>query len=65
MDSLLVTLGFTKSKVDSNLCFMVEGRRLVMLLLCVAHYFIGMEVWTREVCSRDPDDGLHHHTYGI
>ena len=28
-----------------------------------------MEVWTREVCSRDPeevqDDGLHDQTYGI
>ena len=35
------------------------------------HYFLGMEVWTREVCIRDPeevqDDGLqgHDHTYGI
>ena len=35
------------------------------------HYILGMEVWTREVCSRDPeeawDDGLqgHDHTYGI
>ena len=36
--------------------------------LGMMHY---MEVWTREVCSRDPkevwDDGLqsHGHTYGI
>ena len=35
------------------------------------HYIIGMEVWKREVCSRDleevQDDGLqgHDHTYGI
>ena len=35
------------------------------------HYILGMEVWKREVCSRDPqevqDDGMqgHHHTYGI
>ena len=33
------------------------------------HYFLGMEVWTKEVCSRDleevQDDGLHEHTYGI
>ena len=35
------------------------------------HYILGMEVWTREVCSRDPkevqDDGIqgHDHTYGI
>ena len=35
MDSFLMSLGFTKSKVDSNLCFKVEGRRVVMLLLYV------------------------------
>ena len=35
------------------------------------HYVLGMEVWTREVCSRYPkevhDDGMqgHDHTYGI
>ena len=35
------------------------------------HYVLGMEVWTRKVCSRDleevQDDGLqgHDHTYGI
>ena len=35
------------------------------------HYVLGMEVWTREVCSRDPeevqDDGMqgHDHNYGI
>ena len=28
-----MTLGFTESKVDSNLCFKVEGGRPVMLLL--------------------------------
>ena len=39
--------------------------------LGMMHYVIGMEVWTREVCSRDTkevqDDGLqgHDHTYGI
>ena len=35
MDRLLMTLGFTKSKVDSNVCFKVKGERSVMLLLCV------------------------------
>ena len=74
----MVTLGFTESKVDSNLFFKVEGRRLVMLLLCVdallsryggvAEYRWNIP-WTKEVCSRDPeeiqDDGLHEHTYGI
>ena len=73
-------LGFTESKADSNLCFKVEGRRLVMLLLCVdtpfsRHGGVAECGWNipqkREVCSRDPkevqDDGLqgHGHTYGI
>ena len=73
-------LGFTESKVDSNLCFKAEGGRLVMLLLCVNALFSrhGGVVecrWnlprTREVCSIDTeevqDDGLqgHDHTYGI
>ena len=75
-----MTLGFTESKVDSNLCFKVEGGRPVMLLLCVDAIFsrhgrVAEYGWnisrTREVCSRDPeevqDDGLqgHGHTYGI
>ena len=94
-------LGFTESKADPNLCFKVEGRRPVMLLLYVddlfltreeklikfarrilatefkikdlgmMHYVLGMEVWIREVCSRDPeevqDNGKqgHDHTYCI
>ena len=33
MGILLMTLGFTESKVDSNLFFKVEGKRPVMLLL--------------------------------
>ena len=36
---LLMTLSFTESKVDSNLCFKVEGERPVMLLLCVNGLF--------------------------
>ena len=40
MDRLLMTLGFTKSKTDSNLCFKVEGRRIVMLLLYVDDLFL-------------------------
>ena len=35
MDRLLMTLGFSESKVDSNLFFKVEGGRAVMLLLYV------------------------------
>ena len=75
-----MALGFTESKVDSNLCFKVEGKRPVMLLLCVDALFsrhVGVAEcgWSlpqiREACSRDPeevrDDGLqgHDHTYGI
>ena len=72
-----MTLGFTESKVDSNLCFKVEGGRPAMLLLCVDALFPrygGVEEcrwnlpWTREVCNRDPEEvqdyGLHDHTYG-
>ena len=33
------------------------------------HYVLSMEVWIREVCSRNPeqvqDDVLYDHTYGI
>ena len=75
-----MTLGFTKSKVDSYLCFKVEGGRPVMLLLCVDALFsrnggVAKCGWNlpriREVCSRDveevQDDGMqgHDHTYGI
>ena len=40
MDSLLMTLGFTKSKADSNIFFKVEGGRTVMLLLYVNDLFL-------------------------
>ena len=37
---LLMILGFTESKVDSNLCFKVEGGRPVMLMLYVDDLFL-------------------------
>ena len=40
MDSLLVNLGFTESKEDSNLFLKVEGGRLVMLMLYVNDLFL-------------------------
>ena len=40
MDSLLMALGFTKSKAYSKLCFKVEGGRLVILLLYVDDLFM-------------------------
>ena len=75
-----INLGFTKSKLDSNLFFKVEVGRPVMLLLCVDALFsryggVAECGWNlpraREVCSIYPkevhDDGLqgHDHTYGI
>ena len=41
MDSLLMTLGFTESKADSNLFFKVEGGIPVMLLLYVDDLFLA------------------------
>ena len=35
-----MTLGFTESKEDSNLCFKVEGKRPVMFLLYVYDLFL-------------------------
>ena len=40
MDILLMALGFTESKEDSNLYFKVEGGRPVMLLLYVDDLFL-------------------------
>ena len=40
MDSLLMTLGFTENKADSNLFFKVEGGRPMMLLLHVNDLFL-------------------------
>ena len=67
VDDMFVTredglIAHTKRKLDAKF----EMKDLGMM-----HYFLGMEVWTWEVCSRDPeevqDDGLqgHVHTYGI
>ena len=39
MDNFLMSLGFTKSKENSNLYFKVKGRRPVMLLLYVDDLF--------------------------
>ena len=43
MDSFLMSLGFTKSKADSNLYFKFEGRRPEILLLYVDDMFITSE----------------------
>ena len=46
MDRLLMTLGFTKSKVDSNLYFKVEGGIPVMLMLYIDDLFL---TWKEEL----------------
>ena len=43
MDNFLMSLGFTKSKEDSNLYFKVEGGRTVILLLYVDDMFLTGE----------------------
>ena len=43
MDNFLVSLGFTKSKADSNLYFKVESGIPVMLLLYVDDLFLTGE----------------------
>ena len=43
MDNLLMALGFTESKADSNLYFKVECWRPVMLLLYVDDMFLAGE----------------------
>ena len=40
MENLLMTLGFTESKEDSNLYFKVEGERIVMLRLYFNDLFL-------------------------
>ena len=43
MDNLLMGLGFTESKLDSNLYFKVEGRIPLMLILYVDDLFLTSE----------------------
>ena len=43
MDNFLMSLGFTKSKAESNHYFKVEGGRSVMLLLYVDDMFLTRE----------------------
>ena len=71
MDRFLMNLGFIESKVDSNLCFKVEGEIPVMLLLCVDALRSRHRGVDKGTMSRDAeevqDDGLQgqDHIYGI
>ena len=52
MDKLLMTLGLTENKEDSNLCFKVEGGRPVMLRLYVDDLFLTGKVELIKVARR-------------
>ena len=71
MDRLLMTIVFTKSKGIPTFASRLKVEDQWCSCYVSMHYFLGMEVWTREVCNRDPeevqDDGLqgHVHTYCI
>ena len=67
-----MTLRFTKSKVDSNLFFNIEGGRLVMLLLHVDDLFLkGKEELIRVARRRlvaefeMKDLGIMHYFLGM
>ena len=67
-----MSLGFTKSKADSNLYYKVEGDRLVLLLLYVDDLFLtGVEELiseTKEKLSSEfemKDLGLMHYFLGL
>ena len=70
MDNLLMALGFTESKADSNLYFKVEGRRIVMLLLYDL-FLTGKEELVRDARRRlavefkIKDLGMMHYFLGM
>ena len=55
-----MTLGFTESKEDSNLCFRVEGERPMMLLLYVGDLFLieKRNSLKLQTCCQVRDEGL-------
>ena len=72
MDSLLMSLGFAKSKSDSNLYYKVEGDRPILMLLYVDDLFLtGVEELiseTKETLSFEfemKDIGLMHYFLGL
>ena len=72
MDRLLMTLGFTESKADSNLYYKVEDGNPVMLLLYVDDLFVtGMDGFiadTKRKISTEfemKDLGMVHYFLGM
>ena len=69
---MLMALGFTESKADSNLCLKVEGGRPVMLLLYVDDLFLtGKEELIKDAIRRlvakfeMRDLGMMHYFLGM
>ena len=69
MDSFPMRLGFTKSKVDSNLYFKVEGRRPMMFLLYVndpvAEYMDKFFSWGGWLCFLQEDKIQYHYIFPL
>jgi hypothetical protein len=72
IDSFLMSLGFTKSKVDSNLYFKVMNDEHIILLLCVDDFFlIGEEKLITDYKKKLAAEfemkylGLMHHFLGL
>ena len=72
VDSFLMSLGFTKSKVDPNLYFKVMNHEPVILLLYVDDLFLTGEEKLMTDCKKKlvakfemKDLGLMHYFLGI
>ena len=72
MDILLMTLGFTESKADSNLYYKVEEGNPVMLLLYVDYVFVigtdGLIANTKRNLAAEfemKDLGMMHYFLGM
>ena len=52
IDGFLTSLGFTKSKPDSNLYYKIEGDRLMILLLYVDYLFLTGEDKPINECKK-------------
>jgi hypothetical protein len=72
IDSFMTSLGFTKSKVDSNLYFKIENDGPVILLLCLDDLFLTDEENLIIYCKKNlaakfeiKDLGLMHYFLGL
>ena len=64
MDNFLMSLGFTKSKENSNLYFKVEGGRPIMLLLYVNDLFLTEKRNSLKLQERDLFPSSRSRTWG-